>query len=865
MIESNTPMMRQYKEVKEKHPDAFLFFRCGDFYEMFGPDAVEASKILNITLTKRGDVPMCGVPYHAVEGYSAKILAAGRKVAICEQLEDPKLAKGIVKRDVENILTPGTIVDGGLLNNKSNNFLLALNKKGIYLEFAVLDLSTGDFEFNEIDITGDFSIFKGELVRIAPKEILVPEDLWTGDERIRSTIMEYENILINRFPLWYFESEENDKIIANKFGTEIFGEIEKYVLQTNFTTPCAILKYVSENIKGLASHIWKINFNNNKKTMILDESTVKNLELIKNLQDGTSINSLLEVLDNTSTPMGGRLLKKMIVEPLLFPEDINKRLDIVEFFIKNQNVMDKIEREIKNIMDLERLISRIAMDRANPKDLVSLKNSLIYCKNIEKLIENVKPLAEFHKSIENLDNIIDYVEKTIKEEPSAVINEGNIVREGYNKKLDELRDLSFKTKEIMNSVELEEREKFNTPTLRIKYNKILGYFFEVSKLQSKNIPESYILRQNLVNVNRYTSKTLSEYESKILNAREEINLIEQNIFFEARDAILKEIRRIQTNAKIIAQIDVLISYANVSLINRYTRPIVTNGDSIIIKKGRHPVVEKKIGRDDFIDNDLEADNDKDFFFIITGPNMSGKSTYLRQTALIVLLAQIGMFVPAMEARIGVVDRIFTRIGASDNLARGQSTFLVEMSETANILKNATNKSLIIMDEIGRGTSTFDGLSIAWACVEYITDKKYLGAKTLFATHYHELTKLSDKKGIKNLSVAISEDGEDIIFLHKIIEKPSEKSYGIHVAKIAQMPKETITLAENILAKLENKEFIQNKVELVKNQYDLFDFSAPPANKDNEKILNDLKYLDLDRIAPLQALNILSDYQKKLKK
>lgn len=865
MIESNTPMMKQYNEVKQKHPDAFLFFRCGDFYEMFGPDAVEASKILNITLTKRGDVPMCGVPYHAVEGYSAKILAAGRKIAICEQLEDPKLAKGIVKRDVENILTPGTIVDGGLLNNKSNNFLLALNKKGIYLEFAVLDLSTGDFEFNEMDITGDFSIFKGELVRIAPKEIIVPEDLWTGDERIRSTIMEYENILVNRFPLWYFESEDNDKILENQFGSVIFGEIKKYDLQTNFTTPCAILKYVLENIKGLASHIWKINFNNNKKTMILDESTVKNLELIKNLQDGTSINSLLEVIDYTSTPMGGRLLKKRIVEPLLFPEDINKRLDIVEYFIKNQNVMDKIEREIKNIMDLERLISRIAMDRANPKDLVSLKNSLIYCKNIAKLIENVKSLSEFHNSVENMDDIIEYVEKAIKDEPSAVINEGNIVREGYNIKLDELRELSFKTKEIMNSVEFEEREKYNTPTLRIKYNKILGYFFEVSKLQSKNIPDSYILRQNLVNVNRYTSKTLSEYESKILNAREEINLIEQNIFFEVRDAILKEIRKIQTNAKIIAEIDVLISYANASLINRYTRPIVTNEDSIIIKKGRHPVVEKKIGRDDFIDNDLDADNDGDFFFIITGPNMSGKSTFLRQTALIVLLAQIGMFVPAMEAQIGVVDRIFTRIGASDNLARGQSTFLVEMSETANILKNATGKSLIIMDEIGRGTSTFDGLSIAWACVEYITDKKYLGAKTLFATHYHELTKLSDKKGIKNLSVAISEDGEDIIFLHKIIEKPSEKSYGIHVAKIAQMPKETITLAENILAKLENKESVQNKIDLVKTQYDLFDFSAPPTNKDNEKILNDLKYLDLDRIAPLQALNILADYQKKLKK
>jgi len=867
MNDYDTPMMRQYKEIKETQSDAFLFFRCGDFYEMFGDDAKTASSILDITLTKRGDVPMCGVPYHSVEVYIAKMIKAGKKIAICEQVEDPKEVKGIVKREVSQVITPGTLVEEKLLQNKSNNFLLAINKKGLFIEISYLDLSTGDFEINEFDYSSDLSLLKGELIRINPKEIIIPEDIWINDSRIRVIFEEHEHILINRYPGWYFESKEKKEYLFNHLNINRWEDAGIIDARTDLTTPCAVLSYVSENAKSLLNHIRKLRYNSNRDTMILDETTIKNLELINNLRDGTMVNTLLEIIDDTVTCMGGRLLKKWIVEPLIDIEKINKRLEIVTYFFNNQDILNKVKNNLKEVMDLERLSARIVMNKATPKDLVSIKLSLNGCKKIISLLLSVKPLKDIIKGYNDLEDIVKLIDTAIKDEPATFINEGNIVKDGYLDNLDELKNVAFKGKEYIAQIEEREKNKFNVPSLRIKYNKILGYFFEVSKLQSKSLDNTYILRQSLVNTHRYTTEELSKYESKVLTAREEINKIEEEVFNNVRNNVLEIIPQLQENAKIIAMVDVFSSFANTAIINHYIKPEVNDQNKIIINEGRHPVIEQKLDYGDFIPNDIDIDTDNDYLLIITGPNMSGKSTYLRQNALIVLMAQIGSFVPAGNALIGVVDRIFTRIGTSDNLARGQSTFLVEMLETANILNNATNKSLIIMDEIGRGTSTYDGLSIAWAILEYIHNKKMIGAKTLFATHYHELTNLDKKKGIKNLSIAISENNGEITFLHKIIEGPSQRSYGIHVAGLANLPEEVILYAEGLLKRFEdnkeNNEKINTTVE--KHQLELFNFEEIKEKKRKKEIMDDIAYLDLNKLTPIDALNILSDIQKKVKK
>lgn len=867
MSDKDTPMMKQYKDIKKQHPDTYLFFRCGDFYEMFGNDAVEASSILDITLTKRGDVPMCGVPYHAVDSYIAKIIKANKKIAICEQVEDPKTVKGIVKREVTQIITPGTLIDERLLPNKYNNFLLALNIKGLFIEVSNLDLSTGDFEINEIEFSSDLSLLKGEMIRIAPKEILIPEDIWMNHKNIREMFEELDNVLVNRFPRWLFDSADNEKNIFTHFNKNSWFDFGIRDHNTDITTPGAILRYVKENAKSLLNHIKLLTFQNNEDVMILDETTVKNLELLKNLRDGTIINSLLEILDETLTSMGGRLLKKWLIEPLKNIKKIKKRQQMVNFLFNDQDVLFKIERSLKKVMDLERLAARIVMDKASPKDLISIKNSLIGTMEIIEIIKNIKEFKETISTYSKLGDLIDKIEKTIKEEPSSVINEGNIVKEGYIERLDELKNISMRSKEYIAGIEQREKKKFNVPSLRIKYNKILGYFFEISKLQSKNLDSSYILRQSLVNTHRYTSQELSEYESKVLTAREEINKIEEKVFYEIKEKILVQIKKIQDNARIMAELDVYLSFAKIAINNHYTMPILNTGKSIKIKEGRHPVLEQKLDIDEFIPNDLEISNDNYYIFIITGPNMSGKSTYLRQNALIVLMAQMGSFVPAAHAEIGIVDRIFTRIGTSDNLARGQSTFLVEMMETANILKDATENSLIIMDEIGRGTSTMDGLSIAWAVLEFIHNKKFMGAKTLFATHYHELTDLDKKDGVKNYSIAISEEDGEITFLHKIIEEASMRSYGIHVAGMAHLPEEVIIYAESLLSRLEEKKNTKEEISkaLKDGQLQLFDLEEVKSKKKEKSILNDIQFIDLNKISPIEAMNILADIQSKIKK
>lgn len=867
MNDNDTPMMKQYKEIKEKIPDSYLFFRCGDFYEMFYNDAIEASKILDITLTKRGEVPMCGVPYHSVDIYLAKIIKSGKKIAICEQMEDPKFVKGIVKRDITQILTPGTLVEEKLLTNNTNNYLSAINKKGNFFELCSLDFSTGDFDLIEFEYSYDLSVFKGELFRIMPKEILIPEDIWINEKNLREILEENEFILINRFPRWYFENNENKEFIFTHFNINKWEDLNLKNYNTDITTPGTILKYVKDNARGLLNHIKKLNFNNNNEIMLLDETTIKNLEITKNLRDQTSIDTLLEVMDDTSTNMGARLLRKWLIQPLVDIKKITKRQQIVDFFYNNQHELNIINKNLKNVMDIERLCSRIVMNKATPKDLISIKLSLISCNEIHNAAKSINILNELFTDFNKLEELIDLIERTIKEEPATFINEGNIVKESYSKELDDLKEISLKSKEYINKIEHSIKTRYNVPTLRVKYNKVLGYFFEVSKLQSKNIDNTFILRQSLVNTYRYTTKELSEYESKILTVRDDINAIEEKIFYEVKDKVLEKITELQDNAKIIAIIDVLISFSKIAIKNHYKKPELNESDKILIKEGRHPVVEQKLGINEFIPNNLDIDNDKDYLLIITGPNMSGKSTYLRQNALIVLMAQIGSFVPAEEAVIGIVDRIFTRIGTSDNLARGQSTFLVEMMETANILKNSTKKSFIIMDEIGRGTSTYDGLSIAWAVLEYIHNKKILGAKTLFATHFHELTELSIKEGIKNLSIAISKDKENITFLHKIIEEPSQHSYGIYVANLAHLPEEIIYFAEGILKKLEDKKNEDNKIEKIikSQQLTLFDYNNSKKEKKEIDLINEIKFLDINRFSPIDALNYLYTLHKKLNK
>lgn len=703
------------------------------------------------------------------------------------------------------------------------------------------------------------------MLRISPKEIIIPETVWNEDKYIQSTFSQLDSVLINRYDAAKFESKENLDFLLEHFGVKSVNELSSNPIQTDFTTPAVLLQYVKENAKSFFGHIENITFHNKNTVMIFDEATIRNLELLKNMADGSGNSSLLEILDKTVTPMGCRLIKKWIVEPLLNINAINNRLANVEYFIKNTSVTKSVLAELKNIMDLERLVSRFVMNKATPKDLIALKNSLNSTNNVYNIVKDIQSLSQYTCNYLDLSELTTLIENAIKEEPATLPNEGDIIKEGYCQELDELNKIATSAKQYLAELEAKIKTETNISNLRIKYNKIIGYYIEVSKGQAKLVDtDKYMLRQNLVNVNRYTNKELSEYESKILTARETINNMEFEIFNQVSDKVRSFTHAIAQNAKIIAALDVFVSFAVVSTEHSYVRPEINDSTRIYIKNGRHPVIEQKQNLNCFIANDLDIDTEKDYLYIITGPNMAGKSTYLRQCALITLMAQIGCFVPADDAKIGIVDRIFTRIGASDNLARGESTFYVEMAETANILANATNRSLLIMDEIGRGTATYDGMAIAWAVVEYIRNKNTIGAKTLFATHYHELTKLDDKEGIKNFSVAVVEENQEITFLHKIIPGSATKSYGIHVAKLANMPQQVVNYAQQILDRLEDTDTTQRIDDIVSGQMLLFDTLPAASSTKHNKLIDDIKHLNIDRITPLQALNILADIQKKLK-
>ena len=861
-VEKNTrltPMMQQYQEIKSKHRDGFLFFRMGDFYEMFTNDAEKASNILDIALTSRNGIPMCGVPYHAYESYAYKLLKTGHKVIICEQTEDPAQAKGIVKREVVQVLTPGTIVDDKLLDSKQNNYLVCFLKDNKHIGFSYIDLSTGEFmvySFPYFELRQKLSC---QLDRLVPGEVILPESLLNEDPAIHQLLSAYESVLINRYPDWYFEHKNNRERLLEFYKLKTLKGFGIEIDNPGIIAAGVILRYVQGNCQKLLTHIKPLKIYEESEFLIMDSITQRNLELTRNLHDYGKKNTLYDTLDSTQTAMGGRLLKKWLLNPLKNKQHIEKRLEIVNLFYHEQILLLDIRKLLSGVMDLERLVAKIILERALPHDVISIKQSLKTIISLKNSLKDQKFLQSITDNLDPLQDIISLIENSIQDEPGNSVGEGNVIRSGFNLEFDEIKKISTKGRETILELEKSEKQKTGISSLKIKYNRIIGYFFEVTKPNLNLVPDHYIRRQSLMNADRFTTKDLSEYESKVLNAKEKLNNLEQILFKEILTEISGHSQALQKNAELVAVLDVLCAFAYTATCFGYTKPELQTNGQIKIEEGRHPVVEAMLGNEPFIANDLLLDNENNRLLLITGPNMAGKSTYLRQAALIVLMAQMGSFVPAREAAITLVDRIFTRIGASDNIARGESTFLVEMNETANILHNATDRSLIIMDEVGRGTSTMDGLSLAWAIAIYLVSPHYLGAKTLFATHFHELTHLEKNPGIRNYCLKIKEENEDILFLRKIEKGASSKSYGVHVAKLAGVPPIVIQLANSILKTLEKEESVKEKE--LPLQLDLFQKNVSPVQQ--SQIEQEILDLNLNNMTPMKALEYLYKTQKKL--
>lgn len=871
-----TPMMKQYLEIKKKHPDAILFFRLGDFYEMFGEDAKIASKILQIALTARSagenrkiKMPMCGVPYHAANSYILKLINNGYKVAICEQIEDPKLAKGIVKREIVKIITPGTLIDESGLEKKSNNYLLSCVIDGEIAGISFVDVSTGEFFVQEVIFKNNFDILIDEIERIYPKEILLPES-YSEEKNINKNLIArlkggISNLYINFYSDYNFEIDIAYKKLTDHFNVMNLEAFEIEGKNTIISTVGAIFAYLYETQKTVLFHINKIKKFSSKEFLYIDAVGLKNLEILEPAVKGANPGSLYDVLDFTQTAMGGRKLKKWLSMPLLDIEKIKKRQDIIQLFIDFPDIKDNIRELLEGIADIERISGKLGSSNVNARDLIALKRSLELTEKLQEVIDksDSKILKEnFYLENENLKKIFNLINISIVEEPPITIKEGGIIKQEYDENLRKIKEISENGKKWIATLQERERERTKISSLKVGYTSVFGYYIEVSKANLKNVPSDYIRKQTLVNAERFITPELKEYESSILNAQEKIKNMEYEIFCKIRDEIVKNINDIQELAEKISDLDCLVSLAIAAINNNYVKPEITDCFDIVIKDGRHPVVEKTLGYNEFIANDTHIDNSENMVLIITGPNMAGKSTYMRQVALIVIMAQIGSFVPASYAKIGTVDRIFTRVGASDFLARGLSTFMVEMVETANILNNATQKSLILLDEVGRGTSTFDGISIAWAITEYIHN--YVNAKTLFATHYFELTEISDYlPKVKNYNIQVKETGDKIIFLRKIIPGSTDRSYGIHVAKLAGLPEMVIERAREILKNLETANYTKDgksKIATGNNssqQMDLFSLM-------NNEIIDEIDKIDIENITPLQALNKLKELKEKLK-
>ena len=865
-----SPMMQHYLDTKNEYKDCILFYRLGDFYEMFFDDAITASRELELTLTgkecgQEERAPMCGIPFHAVDNYIAKLISKGYKVAICEQMEDPKFAKGMVKREVVRIVTPGTVIETNLLDEKKNNYIMSIYKNGIYYGISVCDLSTGDFRSTQIKETNNFSILVDEISRYSPAEIVVNENMYNSQEEI-SKIKERFNVYITNLANEYF-SEEYDQLllrynILDENNEKVENLLEKLFCVTSIN---GLLKYLYETQKNKLDHINTIHLYNVTQYMNLDINARRNLEITEKLRDKSKKGTLLWVLDKTSTSMGGRHLRRWLNDPLVDCKKINERLEAVKELKDNVILRGEIIELLKKVYDVERLAGKISYGSANARDLISLKNSAKQLPYIKKVISETKSkyLRSLYEELDTLDDVYKVIDDAIVEEPPLGVKEGGLIKLGYDEEIDRLKKATTEGKNWIIELEAREKEETGIKGLKVGFNKVFGYYLEVTKSNLSLVPDRYIRKQTLTNGERYVTEELKKLENEILGAEERSINLEYNAFWQVREKVEAQIQRIQKTAGIIAILDTLNSFATVAEDMNYVMPIVDNSGIIDIKDGRHPVIEKMLPSGSFVENDTYLDKDENRLSIITGPNMAGKSTYMRQVALISLMAQCGSFVPASYAHLGVVDKIFTRVGASDDLSMGQSTFMVEMMEVAAILNDATPNSLVVLDEIGRGTSTYDGLSIAWAVAEYISDKEKCGAKTLFATHYHELTELEEKlDGVKNYSVAVKEKGEDIIFLRKIVPGGTDESYGVHVAKLAGVPKAVTKRANEILRNLERKSILSSKKQEKENknvtagQLDLYNYKLA-------EIAHELDKINLNELTPIDALNKLMDIKEKM--
>lgn len=874
-----TPMMQHYLQTKDQYPGCILFYRLGDFYEMFFEDAVTVSRELEITLTGKScgleeRAPMCGVPYHAVDTYLNRLIEKGYKVAICEQVEDPKLAKGMVKREVTRIVTPGTNLNIQSLEESRNNFLMSIAYFPGRIGVSVADISTGDYYVTELE---DNNKLLDEISKYAPSEIICNDAFLVSGlsiEDMRNRL----RIAVNVLEAHYYDEDGAKKQLKKHFKVAGLTGLGIEDFPVGILAAGALLRYLYETQKSSMSNITHIYPYLTSKFMLLDSATRRNLELAETLREKQKRGSLLWVLDKTKTAMGARMLRSYIEQPLIDKQQIEARLDAVEELTKDAISRDEIREYLNPVYDLERLLGKISYQSANPRDLIAFRNSLGMMKPIKTVLEAFQKelLKEIREEIDPLEDLFSLIDAAIEEDPPILVREGGIIKDGFDETIDSLRKAKTEGKNWLAALEEEDRNRTGIKNLKIKYNKVFGYYFEVTNSFRNLVPEDYVRKQTLANAERYTTPRLKELEDTILNAEDKLSTLEYDLFCKIRDTIGGEIERIQKTAKAVARLDVFASLSLVSERYHYVRPEINEKGLIHIKDGRHPVVEQVMGNDMFVTNDTYLDNDKKLIAVITGPNMAGKSTYMRQTALIVLMAQIGSFVPAKSAKIGLVDRIFTRVGASDDLASGQSTFMVEMNEVANILRNATKNSLLILDEIGRGTSTFDGLSIAWAVIEHISNRKLLGAKTLFATHYHELTELEGKiNNVNNYCIAVKEKGDDIVFLRKIIKGGADKSYGIQVAKLAGVPDMVIDRAKEIAAQLDENDITEkvqsiavdrktdNKKVPVYDEVDLQQFSLSDTVTD-EDVLKELMEADVMNMTPVDAMNTLYRLQSKLK-
>jgi DNA mismatch repair protein MutS len=897
-----TPLMQQYMQIKEQYRDCILFYRLGDFYEMFYEDAEICSKELEIVLTGKSvgqedRAPMCGVPYHSVESYLSKLVSRGYRVAICEQVEDPKAAKGIVKREVIRIVTPGTNLNTQVLDETRNNYLMGVIHTTNAYGISIVDVTTGDYYVTEVDSERKLM---DEIYKWAPSEIICNDTFFVSGVNI-DAIKNLNNLTLSPLEPWYFDDELCVRALKEHFNVGALDGLGLKDYTIGVIAAGCVMQFLRETQKSSLSHIVRLTPYTYEKYMLLDSSTVRNLELTETIREKSKKGSLLWVLDKTKTAMGARLLRSFMEQPLIDYDMIDQRLEAVAQLKDNMITREEVREYLGPIYDLERLMSKISYKSANPRDLIAFSSSLSMLPHIKFLMKDLDSalLKEIYGELDTLEDIFRLIGTSIADEPPINVKEGGIIKEGFNEEVDRLRKAKTEGKDWLMDLETKEREATGIKNLRIRYNRVFGYYLEVTNSYQSLVPVNWIRKQTLANAERYTTPELKELEDIILGAEDKLFSLEYDLFSEVRDRIALEVKRIQQTAKAIAKIDVFASLALVAEQNNYIKPVMNTNGTIHIKNGRHPVVERMISHDMFVANDTLLDNRQNRVSIITGPNMAGKSTYMRQTALIVLLAQIGSFVPADSASVSIVDRIFTRVGASDDLASGQSTFMVEMTEVANILRNATKNSLLILDEIGRGTSTFDGLSIAWAVVEHISSSQLLGAKTLFATHYHELTELEGRlEGVNNYCIAVKEQGEDIVFLRKIVKGGADKSYGIQVAKLAGVPASVLKRAAEIAAELTGNdlalktknlsapdeepagdEFVQEEFSLEglmeaaelkafsgkgrKKQQDLNQFSLF-SSSGNEDIITELRDINIARLTPIDAINKLYQLQKKIK-